>query len=70
MKLKPICAGCNKHPDQIEEYVEMAADCGMTPDAYVRAEEGTYNPSSGRFLCTECYVNQGMPSSPAGWVVP
>lgn len=39
--MKPICTGCNKHPDQIEEYVEIAADEGMTPDAPPTEEEFT-----------------------------
>jgi hypothetical protein len=69
-KMKPLCIGCNKHPDEIEEYVETARDEGMTPDEYVREEEGTYNKSNGHFLCTTCYVNAGMPSSPFGWTAP
>ena len=36
----------------------------MTPDAYVRAEEGTYNRENGHFLCTDCYVRASMPSKP------
>lgn len=68
--MKPLCTGCGKHPDQIEEYVEIAADEDMTPDAYVRSEEGTYNPENGHFLCTSCYVRAGMPSGERGWVAP
>ena len=37
---------------------------------YVRNNEGTYNPENGHFLCTECYVAIGMPSSPSGWKCP
>jgi hypothetical protein len=68
--MKPICIGCKKHPEQIEEYVEVAAEEEMTPDAYVASEEGTYNRDTGHFLCTDCYVAAGMPSSPGGWVAP
>lgn len=68
--MKPLCTGCGKHPEQIEEYVECAQDEGMTPDAYVRSEEGTYNPENGHFLCTSCYVRAGMPSSERGWIAP
>lgn len=68
--MKLLCTGCNKTPDQIEEYVELAELEGMTPDAYVRSEEGTFNPENGHFLCTSCYVHDGMPSSPGGWVAP
>lgn len=68
--MKPLCTGCNKNPDQIEEYVEIAKEEGMTPDAYVRSEEGTYNRETGHFLCTDCYVHAGMPSTDRGWVAP
>lgn len=63
----PICVGCGKRPEALAEYVEAAWDAGMTPDAYVRREEGTYNRSNGHFLCTLCYVHAGMPSRPSGW---
>ena len=69
---RPICIGCGKRPDEIEEYVDGALNYGrkITPDEYVRREEGTYNPANGRFACTDCYFKMGMPSSPRGWVVP
>ena len=67
---RPICAGCRKHPDELDEYIEPASEENMTPDEYVREEEGTYNPENGRFLCTECYIAAGMPSHPKGWRVP
>ena len=60
----PLCTGCNKTPSQIDEYVDAALDDETTPDAYVRSEEGTYNPANGHFLCTDCYINAGMPSLP------
>lgn len=66
----PICTGCNMRPSEIEEYLEAAAVEEMTPDDYVRAEEGTYNRANGHFLCTPCYISAGMPSSPTGWVAP
>jgi hypothetical protein len=70
--LKPVCTGCGKHPDELEEYVEAAnADNYGSPisaDDYVRREEGTYNPENGHFLCTDCYCAAGMPSLPGrGW---
>lgn len=67
---EPICMGCEKHPSQIAEYREAAADYELTPDTYVRREEGTYNPENGHFLCTDCYIAAGMPSTPRGWVCP
>ena len=66
----PICAGCGKRPSELPEYVEYAEVEEMTPDDYVRAEEGTYNRENGHFLCTDCYVDAGMPSSPQGWTAP
>ena len=37
---------------------------------YVRAEEGTYNPANGHFLCDVCYIKAGMPVAPGGWKCP
>jgi hypothetical protein len=68
--IKPLCIGCNKRPDEIEECVEIAKEEGMTPDDFVRNEEGTYNGANGHFLCTDCYIRAGMPSSPYGWFAP
>ena len=63
------CARCRKVPHEIQEYVEMAREEGYaTPEAFVRDQEGTFNSATGHFLCTECYIAAGMPSSPAGWV--
>lgn len=36
-------------------------------NAYVRSEEGTYNPANGHFACDRCYIKIGFPSSPSGW---
>ena len=64
------CFECQRFPVELPEYVDAAEDCGMEPDEYVREEEGTFNPESGNFCCTECYVKIGMPSSPNGWRAP
>lgn len=75
-EIKPLCTGCNKNPDQIQEYVDGAKEMSeqesieLTPDEFVREEEGTYNKTNGHFLCTDCYIEAGMPSSPKGWVAP
>ena len=42
----------------------------MTPEKYVKTEEGTYNKNNGHFLCTECYIKDRMPATPEGWVAP
>lgn len=71
--MKPVCRGCNRHPDEISEYVSAAAeyDPPVTPDQYVQIEEGTYNKETGGFLCTDCYINAGMPTAPyPGWKAP
>lgn len=67
---EPLCIACKKHPREIEEYIDMGKVEGMTPEDFVREEEGTYNPENGHFLCTECYIRAGQPSSPNGWVAP
>ena len=70
--MEPLCTGCNKHPNDIEEYVETAKEEGMEPAQYVREEEGTYNPENEHFLCTTCYIHAGMPSLPypQSWKAP
>jgi hypothetical protein len=60
----PICIGCQKHPADLEEYTDPEIIGDLTPNAYVRREEGTYNPENGHFLCTECYIKAGSPSRP------
>ena len=35
----------------------------MTPDRYVRIEEGTYNPETDTYACTDCYIAMGMPTA-------
>lgn len=67
----PTCIGCGKHPGELSEYVHQSEVEGMTPDDFVRELEGTYNPETGRFACTECYIAMGMPTAPGrGWKAP
>ena len=54
------CKCCGKRPDEIVEYILCAKDEDMTPDEYVQ-EDGTFNKSTGKFYCTDCYVSIGMP---------
>ena len=71
-----LCVGCGKTPSELDEYVGAASEeatgvvGGMTPDDYVWEEEGTLNRENGHFLCTNCYIKAGMPSSPRGWYAP
>lgn len=55
------CKVCGKTPDKINEYVECARHCNSTPKEFVMHEEGTYNPVTGLFYCTDCYIKVGMP---------
>lgn len=55
------CKSCGKRPHEISEYINMAIEYEITPEEYVRQEEGTYNPRTGMFYCTMCYINAGMP---------
>lgn len=65
-----VCIGCNKPPNEIQEYIDIAEAEEMTPDEYVSKEEGTLNRLNGHFLCTQCYVKAGCPSTNRGWVAP
>lgn len=55
------CKVCGKAPAEIDEYVDMGKEEDMTPDEYVRCEEGTLNRATGLFYCTLCYIKIGMP---------
>lgn len=67
---KPFCLGCIRTPEEIYEYLPQSTDSKLSPDEYVKSEEGTYNRENGHFLCTVCYINAGSPSSPSGWKAP
>lgn len=66
----PRCQGCMKRPEEIDEYVVSAREHSLTPDEYCKQEEGTFNHENGHFLCTQCYIEAGMPEHPQGWVCP
>lgn len=73
--MTPQCQGCKKAPNQINELIEMAKaeteDAGEPVHPNEMAEmDGTYNPENGHFLCMECYIEKGMPSSRYGWTCP
>lgn len=65
-----VCYRCRRAPAEITEYVTAATHEQTTPEAYVWAEEGTLDRSTGRFCCTECYIAVGMPTGPKGWKAP
>lgn len=55
------CKGCGRTPDEISEYVSIAKCEKMTPEEFVREEEGTFNEKTGLFWCTSCYIKAGEP---------
>jgi hypothetical protein len=55
------CKLCKKKPSEISEYIDAAEDEGITPDDYVKSQEGTFNHDTGFFYCTSCYIAVGMP---------
>lgn len=59
------CFKCLKEPQQLAEYIEGAKEYETTPEEYVKTEEGTYNPETNTFCCTDCYIKIGMPSKPS-----
>jgi predicted Fe-S protein YdhL (DUF1289 family) len=73
----PICVGCARRPSEIQEYIDACTDGEDVPVTsadevrwYVISNEGTYNEHNGHFLCDDCYIRNGMPSSERGWVCP
>ena len=70
MPNEPVCFRCGKRPTELAEYIEMATEEETDPDRYVVENEGTYNRANGHFVCTECYIAIGMPSTESGWIAP
>ncbi len=76
--MDPTCFKCGKQPNEIQEYIDGAAEWDVidaeaaphTPLDYMLLEEGTYNSKTEHFCCTACYIEIGMPSCSAGWVAP
>lgn len=61
-KFEVKCKCCKRRPDEIDEYTEMVEDGEYkTPEQAVRMNEGTFNPFTGEFYCTSCYIKNGMP---------
>lgn len=69
---QPLCFGCNKKPEELDEYIEQGELNDMSPSAFVCLFEGTLNRVNGHFLCTPCYVDAGAPSRPfpQRWTTP
>lgn len=70
---EPYCFRCGKPASSFSEYGDFIGTKGSIAGdraAYVRNEEGTYNPDTNRFACDECYIAIGTPSGPNGWRAP
>lgn len=71
---EPYCFNCGKPASSFEIYKTMSADGFGNEDAaaYIREDEGTYNPETNRFACDGCYIAIGMPSTNTieGWKAP
>jgi hypothetical protein len=80
--MNPFDPMCGRFAEDIIEYDNYIytshEELDSTPEdekkvdriKYVIIEEGTYNSENGHFLCDECYIKAGQPSSPTGWVCP
>jgi len=55
------CLGCGFRPNDLGEYIVASEDYSCTPEEYVIRKEGTYDPETGTFLCTDCYIKAGTP---------
>lgn len=69
---EPFDPSCERQPAEIFEYQTSAEDYNLTPDEYVRQQEGTFNRENGHFLCTSCYIKHGQSVGEKGrrWVCP
>lgn len=43
------CLKCNKKPNEIVEYVQLAKEENITPEQFVIKNEGTFNKETGYF---------------------
>ena len=69
-KPEPFDPHCQRFAHDME-YLDSFIDNRVeTREDYIRTEEGTYNPENGHFLCDDCYMAVGQPSSPRGWICP
>lgn len=61
------CARCRRLPADISSVATFAEMNGTSPDGFIRAEEGTFDPGSGLFLCDQCYIKAGQPAGRVQW---
>ena len=56
-----ICPYCKSHPSRKDEYKNDARESDLEVMEYFKSEEGTYCRFTGCYVCTECYIQIGMP---------
>lgn len=54
------CARCKKRPFELSEYANLAVENNCSADEEAM-NDGTFNPRSNLFWCTQCYFEIGMP---------
>lgn len=64
------CVKCGKTPNELSEYRDFWKEYGASSAEDMARDDGTYNRETGNFVCTDCYIEIGMPSSPSGWKAP
>jgi len=63
---QPVCKRCHLYPHEILEFIQLAEEEEYTSATEaVIEEEGTYNPKTGWFYCTDCYIKEGQPKGKA-----
>ncbi len=65
MTIRVRCARCRKVPAEVVDRAWLEE--GELAEHYILVNEGTLDRATGAFLCDECYIAVGMPSSPTGW---
>lgn len=56
------CKVCGREASEIDEYQEfIRTGQYKTIEEVIKNEEGTYNPETDLFYCTNCYIKIGMP---------
>lgn len=53
---KPYCPDCKRSCVDIPEVLFFANEEGISPESWIRSEEGTYNPTNEHFLCDTCFI--------------
>lgn len=61
----PMCERLASEMAELDDYRE-----DLSRAEYVIENDGTYNPTNGHFLCDNCYIKAGQPTSENGWVCP